>query len=113
MFYIGNKHVVFGGLFVCMGFIVWFLLFFCLVWVLFFTLVRSGLPGSIFLLENTGRVLFKCFPLKICVIRKNNIDGKICQLPFFFSVANLLPGISFLINLVAQDFVQSSLEKLT
>lgn len=66
-----------------------------------------------FPVENAGGVLFKCFPLKICVIRKNNIDGKICQLPFFFSVAKLLPGISFLINLVAQGFVQSDLEKLT
>lgn len=24
------------------------------------------------------RVLFKCFSLKICMKRKNNIDGKIC-----------------------------------
>lgn len=36
-----------------------------------------------------------------------------CQLPFFFSVTDLLPGISFLITLFAQDFVLSGLEKLT
>lgn len=35
-----------------------------------------------------------------------------CQLPFF-GVTNLLPGISSLISLGVQGFIQSGLEKLT